>query len=48
MKELQHEIIYKVIAGQDVFAVLPTNYGKSLLQVPPVLFDKFASLMNQP
>ena len=30
LKELQVEVIVGVLTGRDVFAVLPTGYGKSL------------------
>ena len=40
-KDLQREILHEVIAGRDVFAVLPTSYGKSLCYgCLPFLFDK--------
>jgi len=41
VKDLQREIIHKVVAGHDVFAVLPTGYGKSLCYwCLPFLFDE--------
>jgi ATP-dependent DNA helicase RecQ len=37
----QQQAIEAVLAGQDVLAVLPTGFGKSLIyQVPAVLFDR--------
>ena len=38
IKELQFEVIRKVITGYDVFAVLPTGFGKSLLRMPSACF----------
>lgn len=38
LKPLQKEVIYKTLSGQNVVAVLPTGYGKSLCyQVPSLL-----------
>ena len=30
LKDLQLEVIIGIVSGQDVFAILPTGYGKSL------------------
>ena len=38
VKELQWNVIFEVIKGRDVFAVLPTGYGKSLCL--PLAFDE--------
>ena len=44
MKKLQLEVIVKVIAGVDVFAVLPTGYEKSLCYAClPLLYDQLCS-----
>ena len=41
VKDLQREIIHEVVVGRDVFAVLPTGYGKSLCYgCLPFLFDE--------
>jgi len=41
VKDLQRKIIYDIIAGRDVFATLPTGYGKSLCyRCLPLLFDE--------
>lgn len=53
-KPKQYEIINRVINGEDICAILPTGYGKSLtFQVPAIYLDKPAivitpliSLMN--
>ena len=40
LKELQLKVITTFVAGQDVFSVLPTDYGKSLCYAClPLLFD---------
>ena len=40
LKELQLKAITAFVAGQDIFAVLPTDYGKSLCYAClPLLFD---------
>jgi len=40
-KDLQREIIREVVAGRDVYAILPTGYGKSLCYgCLPFLFDE--------
>ena len=33
LKELQWKVMKEVIKGNDVFAVLPTGFGKSVLRV---------------
>jgi len=41
VKELQLEVIQKVITGNDIFAVLPTGFGKSLCYgCLPFVFDE--------
>ena len=41
VKELQRKVIKEVIKGSDVFAVLPTGYGKSLCYgCMPLVFDE--------
>lgn len=41
IKELQLEVIKKIIIGHDVFAVLPTGFGKSLCYgYLPLVFDE--------
>jgi Werner syndrome ATP-dependent helicase len=46
-KPLQYEIINKIVSGQDVCAVLPTGYGKSLTyQVPALYLDKPAIVIS--
>ena len=40
-KPKQYEIINRIISGEDVCAVLPTGYGKSLTyQIPAIYLDK--------
>ncbi len=34
LKLLQVKVITSLVAGHDVFAVLPTGYGKSLCALP--------------
>ena len=40
LKTLQEEVVVSFIAGHDVFAILPTGYGKSLcyLCLPEAFF----------
>ena len=41
VKDLQMKVISKVLSGHDVFAVLPTGYGKSLCYgCLPLVFDE--------
>lgn len=43
----QYEIINRIISGEDVCAVLPTGYGKSLTyQLPAVYLDKPAIVVS--
>ena len=46
LKELQLKVITAFVASQDVFAVLPTGYGKSLCCYAclPLLFDHLYQL----
>ena len=40
MKDLQRSVIVSFVNGNDVFAVLPTGYGKSLyFSFLPLVFD---------
>ena len=40
LKELQMQVIVAFVMGQDVFAILPTGYGKSLCYAYlPILLD---------
>ena len=40
LKELQMQVIVAFVMGQGVFAILPTEYGKSLCYVClPILLD---------
>lgn len=46
-KPKQYEIINKIISGEDVCAVLPTGYGKSLtFQIPAIYLDKPAIVVS--
>ena len=41
VKDLQMKVISEVLSGHDVFAVLPTGYGKSLCYgCLPLVFDE--------
>ena len=41
VKELQWKVIAEVVSGRDVFAVLPTGFGKSLCYgCLPIVFDE--------
>lgn len=45
-KPKQYEIINKIISGEDVCAILPTGYGKSLTyQLPAIYLDKPAIII---
>jgi len=47
LKDLQLEVITSFVAGKDVFAVLPTGYGKSLCYAClPLLFDHLHQLQE--
>ncbi len=40
LKDLQVEVILSFLTGKDVFAILPTGYGKSLcFAILPLLLD---------
>lgn len=46
-KPKQYEIINKIISGDDVCAILPTGYGKSLtFQIPAIYLDKPAIVVS--
>ena len=46
-KPKQYEIINKIISGEDVCAILPTGYGKSLTyQIPALYLDKPAIIIS--
>jgi len=46
-REKQYEIINKVISGEDICAVLPTSFGKSLCyQIPAIYLDKPAIIIS--
>lgn len=46
-KPRQYEIIDKIVSGQDVCAILPTGYGKSLtFQIPALYLDKPAFVVT--
>ena len=41
LKSLQLKVIMSFFAGKDVFAILPTGYGKNLYYaLLPLLFDR--------
>ena len=41
IKELQFDIVQKVVTGYNIFAVLPTGFGKSLCYgCLPLVFDE--------
>ena len=46
-KPKQYEIINKIISGEDICAILPTGYGKSLTyQIPGLYIDKPAIVVS--
>ena len=46
-KPKQYEIINRIISGEDVCAILPTGYGKSLtFQIPALYLDKPAIIVS--
>ena len=46
-KPKQYEIINRIISGEDVCAVLPTGYGKSLTyQIPAIYLNKTAVIIS--
>jgi Werner syndrome ATP-dependent helicase len=47
-KPLQYEIINRVINGNDVCAVLPTGYGKSITFQVPALYKKKPAIVISP
>ncbi len=48
LKELQMQVIVEFVMGQDVFAILPTGYGKSLCYAClPILYDKLHDDLNR-
>ena len=47
LKEKQKECIVKFVEGHDVFASLPTGYGKSLIYgLLPDTFNKIKGMYN--
>ncbi len=47
LKELQVEVIRPLVASRDVFAILPTGYGKTLCFASlPFLFDHLYGLQD--
>ena len=45
LKPKQLEAIEAFVAGRDLFASLPTGYGKSVIYaILPLLFDKFQGI----
>ena len=47
MKEEQYAVVIDLVAGKDVFAALPTGFGKSLcLACLPDVFDKVMGTQN--
>ena len=47
-REYQKEIVSDLIEGNDVFALLPTGGGKSLLYQYPATFQKKTSIVLSP
>ena len=48
LKSLQLEVIMSFFAGRDVFAILPTGYGKSLCYaLLQLLFDRLLSIARR-
>lgn len=47
VKEKQKEVVVNFVSGKDVFATLPTGYGKSLcFACLPGVFDKLLSISS--
>ena len=45
LKQHQTDVIRHILQKEDVFAILPTGYGKSLCYVlPPLMLDKVVVL----
>ena len=48
LKDKQREVVVHLCSGNDVFAVLPTGYGKSLCYTClPKAFDTLLSCLDQ-
>ena len=49
LKQEQLKVVMAFISGRDVFAVLPTGYGKTLCYAClPFIFDHLAGGLNVP
>ena len=47
LREHQKNVVTNFVAGNDVFVILPTGYGKSLCYAClPGTFDKFLNITN--
>ena len=45
---VDQKVIMSFLAGKDIFAILPTGYGKSLCYAPlPLLFDRLYRLQGE-
>src|SRR5437868_12428814 len=47
-KPRQYEIINRIINGEDVCAILPTGYGKSLAYQMPALYKETPAIIISP
>ena len=48
LKDLQMQVVVEFVKGHDVFALLPTGYGKSLCYAClPILYDKLYKEVNR-
>jgi superfamily II DNA helicase RecQ len=46
LKPLQHEVISSILIGNDIFAILPTGYSKTIIS-PPYIFDIVSQVHSQ-